>query len=112
VIAVTAEAAQRAHKPSSSDFGFVHFAFGSTHRDKERQMRKFTLTLAVAALVLGSLSLSAAAQTQAPGAATLGTQAQNATIIREAACRHPGRWCAAGMHRRCGPYRCWCAPCW
>lgn len=73
-------------------------------------MRKITMTLAAAALVLGTMGL-ADAQTQ--GASTLNTQAQNATMIHQAACNgFWGRWCPPGRHRVCGPYRCWCAPCW
>ena len=73
-------------------------------------MRKITLTLAAAIFVVGSMSL-ANAQTQ--GASSLNAQAQNATIIHKAACNgFWGRWCPPGRHRVCGPYRCWCAPCW
>ena len=46
-------------------------------------MRKITMTLAAAALVLGSLAV-ANAQTQ--GASRLNAQAQNATMIHKAAC--------------------------
>jgi len=46
-------------------------------------MRKITMTLAAAALVLGTMGL-ANAQTQ--GASSLNAQAQNATIIHKAAC--------------------------
>ena len=48
-------------------------------------MRKITMTLAAALFVLGSMAV-ASAQTQAPGAASLHGQAQNATIIHKAAC--------------------------
>jgi hypothetical protein len=72
-------------------------------------MRKVTLTLAAALFVLGSAAM-ANAQTQ--GAASLNAQARNATIIHKAACGGWGRWCPPGRHRVCGPYRCWCAPCW
>ncbi len=75
-------------------------------------MRKITMTLAAAVFVLGSMAV-ASAQTQAPGAASLHGQAQNATMIHKAACNgHWGRWCPPGRHRVCGPYRCWCRPCW
>jgi hypothetical protein len=73
-------------------------------------MRKITMTFAAALFVLGATAL-ANAQTQAPGAATLNAQAQNATIVHKAACFGWGRWCPPGRHRVCGPYRCWCAPC-
>ena len=48
-------------------------------------MRKITLTLAAALFVLASMAV-ANAQTQAPGASSLHTQAQNATPIHNAAC--------------------------
>ena len=60
--------------------------------------------------VVGSMAI-ANAQTQ--GASSLNAQAQNATMIHKAACNgFWGRWCPPGRHRVCGPYRCWCAPCW
>jgi hypothetical protein len=74
-------------------------------------MRKITMTLAAAVFVLGSMAV-ASAQTQAPGAASIHGQAQNATIIHKAACGpYWGRWCGPWHHRVCGPYRCWCARC-
>jgi hypothetical protein len=73
-------------------------------------MGKLALTLAATALLLGSVAFNAEAQTQ--GAGTINAQAQNATIIHKAACGGWGRWCPPGRHRVCGPYRCWCAPCW
>jgi hypothetical protein len=76
-------------------------------------MRKLTVTLAAAALVLGSMALSASAQTQQSGANSLHSLAQNATpITKQAACRGWGRWCPPGWVRRCGPWRCRCVPCW
>ena len=74
-------------------------------------MRKLTITLAVAALALGSMALSAGAQNQQPGAASLHSQAQNATPIHRTACVGFGRHCPPGFHWVCGPARCWCAPC-
>jgi hypothetical protein len=76
---------------------------------KEDLMRKFTVTLA-AVFVLATAGL---ANAQNQGASGLNTQAQNATIIHKAACNgFWGRWCPPGRHRVCGPWRCWCAPCW
>jgi hypothetical protein len=73
-------------------------------------MRNITMTVAAAAFVLGTMGL-ANAQTQ--GALSLNAQAQNATIIHKAACNGFWvRWCPPGRHGVCGPYRCWCAPCW
>ena len=73
-------------------------------------MRKFAVTLAAAALVLGATALTANAQTQRPG--SFHALAQNATPIQKAACN--GMWgrCPPGRHWVCGPYRCWCGPCW
>lgn len=74
-------------------------------------MRKVTITMATAVLMLGSMAMAANAQTQA-GAASMHSAAQNATVIKEAACHGFGRWCPPGFVRACGPYRCWCRPCW
>ena len=50
-------------------------------------MKKLTLTLTAAALALGTMALTASAQTQQPGAASLHAQVQNFTpIIQQAAC--------------------------
>ena len=70
---------------------------------------RIIIPLACAVFVLGSTAL-ANAQTQ--GASSLNTQAQNGTIIHEAACRGWGPWCPPGRHRVCGRWRCWCANCW
>ncbi len=71
-------------------------------------MRKITLTLAAAALVLGSLAV-ANAQTQ--GASKLNAQAQNATpIVKFAGCRGWGR-CPPGRFWACGPRGCFCRWC-
>lgn len=72
-------------------------------------MGKFAITLFTAALLLGSVALTAEAQTQ--GAGTINTQGHNATIIHKAACGGGGRHCPPGRHWVCGPNRCWCAPC-
>ena len=72
-------------------------------------MTKLTTTLAATAFALGAMSFAATAQTQ--GAATIHAQARNTTPIHQAACGGWGRWCPPGLHRVCGPARCWCAPC-
>jgi hypothetical protein len=74
-------------------------------------MRKLTTTLTAAALMLGTMAIAANAA-QMPGAANFHTQIQNATPFKEAACRGFGRWCGPGFVRVCGPYRCWCRPCY
>jgi hypothetical protein len=78
----------------------------------EDPMAKFTITLAAAALMLGSMAIAAGAQGQPAGAASLHGLAQNATpIVTPAACRGWGRFCPPGRVRVCGPYRCWCRLC-
>lgn len=75
-------------------------------------MRKLTMTLTAAALILGTMAVGANAQTQSPGASGLQAQIKNATPFKLAACRGFGPYCPPGTVRRCGPYRCWCAPCY
>jgi len=75
-------------------------------------MGKLAITLAAAALMVGSLALTANAA-QPLGASSLQQAAQNATpIAKDAACRGWGRFCPPGRTRVCGPYRCWCRPCY
>jgi hypothetical protein len=75
-------------------------------------MKKLTMTLTAAAL-LGSMALTANAQTQQLGAG-LHAQLQNATpIVKQAACRGFGAHCPPGYVWTCGYYgRCWCRPCY
>jgi hypothetical protein len=75
-------------------------------------MRKLTMTLTAAALILGTMAVAANAQTQSPGASSFHAQIKNATPIQEAACRGFGPYCGPGFTRVCGPYRCWCRPCY
>lgn len=73
-------------------------------------MRKLTRTVAMAALVLGSMALTANAQTQ--GAASIHALVNATPIVKQAACRGYGPYCPPGYVRACGPYRCWCRPCY
>jgi hypothetical protein len=75
-------------------------------------MRKLSVafTAAAAILLVGSLAWTADAQTSR-GATNIPVQSQIFTPIQRAACGGPGRYCPAGFIRRCGPHRCWCAPC-
>jgi len=75
-------------------------------------MKKLAVTFSAAALLLGTMAIAANAQTQQPGAASVHALVQNATPIKQAACRGFGPYCPPGTTRRCGPYRCWCAPCY
>ena len=75
-------------------------------------MKKLTLTLTVTALVLGSMVLSANAQTQALGAASIHAQVQNATpIVKQAACRGRNAHCGSGWTWVCAYGVCACRPC-
>ena len=79
-------------------------------------MTKVTVTLAAAALFLGSMALSASAQTHQLGA-SLHAQIQNATpIVTQVACGGFGPRCGPGWTYYCGtgPYGrtfCGCHPC-
>ena len=74
---------------------------------------KLTVTLAAAALMLGSMALTANAQTHQLGSG-LHAQIQNATpIVTQAACRGFGPRCGPGFTWVCGRYgRCFCRPCY
>jgi hypothetical protein len=62
-------------------------------------MKRLALTLTAAALVVGMTALTASAQTQSPGAATLHAQANGFTpIVRQTACNgRLGPWCGPGL---------------
>jgi hypothetical protein len=73
-------------------------------------MRK-SIVMLTAIFMIGFPVLQAEAQTTR-GAASLATTTQNFTPIEKTACRGWGRWCGPGYVRACGPYRCWCRPCY
>jgi hypothetical protein len=76
-------------------------------------MKKLTMTLAAAAAVLVTINMSAYAQVQAPAGAGIHALVQNSTpIVKPAACQGWGPYCPPGLVRACGPYRCWCRPCY
>jgi len=80
-------------------------------------MKKLSLTLTATALMLGAMMLgtmaiSANAQSIAAGAAGLHAQIQNATPVEKAACGNFGPHCPPGMTRVCGAYHCWCRRCY
>ncbi len=60
-------------------------------------MRKLTMTLTAAALLLGTMVVAGNAQTQVQGAAGLHAQIQNATPIEKTACRGYGPHCPPGF---------------
>jgi len=77
-------------------------------------MGRLTMTLTAAALVLGSMALTANAQTQQAGAGSLHALTQNATpIVKQAACQGWGPHCRPGFTWVCDRYgRCFCRPCY
>jgi hypothetical protein len=74
-------------------------------------MRKLSITVVAAAAILALNSIGCSANPVASGNA-LPNAAKNFSPIQETACRGWGRWCGPGFVRACGPYRCWCRPCW
>jgi len=74
-------------------------------------MRKLAMTLAAAAAVLVTINMSANAQASA--GAGIHALVQNSTpIVKPVACQGWGPYCPPGFVRACGPYRCWCRPCY
>jgi hypothetical protein len=75
-------------------------------------MRKFTLPLAAAALMLGAMALEASAQQQR-GAACIRSLSNATPIITQAACRGGTGYCGCGpgFISRCAPRCCRCVPC-
>jgi hypothetical protein len=75
-------------------------------------MRKLAIALAVTGAVIGAgLFAWKAEATTGMAAATLGAAAKNYSPVQKTGCRGWGRHCPPGFTWRCGPYRCWCAPC-
>jgi len=75
-------------------------------------MKKLAMTFTTAAFLLGTMAMTANAQTQSLGVASTRAQIHNATpIVKQAACRGFGAHCPPGFIWRCGPYGCSCVPC-
>jgi predicted small secreted protein len=74
-------------------------------------MHKVGRTLVIALLLFGATAVTANAQTSR-GAGNISTATQNFTPVEPAACRGWGPYCRPGFVRTCGPYRCWCRPCY
>jgi hypothetical protein len=72
-------------------------------------MKKLALTISTTLLMVGSMALSANAQSA--GAAGIHALKNATPVVTQAACRGYGRYCPPGYVRACGPYRCWCRPC-
>jgi hypothetical protein len=75
-------------------------------------MRKLSITVVAAAAILALNSMGCSANAVTASGSTLPNAAKNFSPIHETACRGWGRWCGPGYVRACGPYRCWCRPCW
>jgi hypothetical protein len=77
-------------------------------------MRKLTLTLTAAALVLGATALQASAQTQQRGAACIGVLKNATPIVTLAGCRGRTGYCGCGpgFISACAPRCCRCVRCW
>jgi hypothetical protein len=78
-------------------------------------MRKFTVTLTAAALVLGTMGLTASAQEQLRGAASIHALKNATPIVRLAACNGATGVCGCGPGwvSACAPRGCCrCVPCW
>lgn len=74
-------------------------------------MRTLMLAAAAAAMLLSGLAPWSGAAAAPAGAAKPPATA-NVSRAEGAACRGWGRWCGPGFVRACGPYRCWCRPCY
>jgi hypothetical protein len=97
-------------------------------------MRKLTMTLTALVLVLGTMAVTASAQTQAPVAASFSAQLENATpfveqaactsfraqfkdstpFVKQAACNGRTGYCGCGPGwiSACAPRCCRCVPCY
>jgi hypothetical protein len=73
-------------------------------------MRKlFTVVVAATLMAFGSVGAQA---WQGSNGHAIGTATQNLSPVKPAACRGPGPFCPPGFVRACGPFRCWCRPCY
>ncbi len=78
-------------------------------------MRKLTMILTAVMFMLGTMVMTASAQTQAPGAASFPAQLQNATpFVKQAACNGSTGYCGCGPGwiSACAPRCCRCVPCY
>jgi len=77
-------------------------------------MRKLTITLGTAALMLGAMALQASAQPQQCGASSIHVLKNATPIVKLAACNGGtgGCGCGPGWISACAPRCCRCVPCW
>ncbi len=75
-------------------------------------MRKIMLSVVAAALLFAP-GLARAGAVIWPGLVKAAPPAESsARPVEGAACRGFGPYCPPGYTRACGPYRCWCRPCY
>jgi hypothetical protein len=76
-------------------------------------MRKLAIAMSMSAALLfvGGIAWKADATTWRSETLNLPSAAKNYSPIEKTACYGWGAHCPPGFHWRCGPRRCWCAPC-
>jgi hypothetical protein len=81
---------------------------------EEGLVRKLTMTLTAAVLVLGTMAMQANAQNQQRGAATIHALKNATPIVTPAACYGGTGYCGCGPGwiSACSPRCCRCVPCW
>jgi hypothetical protein len=77
-------------------------------------MRKLTMTLTAAMLLLGTMAMQASAQNQHRGAADIHALKNATPIVKQAACGGGTGYCGCGHGwvSACSPRCCRCVPCW
>jgi hypothetical protein len=77
-------------------------------------MRKLTMTLTAAALLLGTMAMQASAQNQQRGAAHIYALRNATPIVTPTACNGGTGYCGCGPGwiSACAPRCCRCVPCW
>lgn len=93
--------------------GAVLFFNLAVPQTEEDLMRKLTLTLAAATLMLGAMALQASAQSQQRGAACIRALKNATPIVKLAACNGTTGYCGCGPGwiSACAPQCCRCVPC-
>jgi hypothetical protein len=92
----------------------VLLAFFWYRKRREDFVRKFTMTLAAVALVLGAMASEASAQQQLRGAACFRALNNASSIVKRASCDGGTGYCGCGPGwvSACAPRCCRCVPCY